>query len=249
MNEFDEISVDEQLKRGLEHLANKIVYAYNTMLMLKQIHDSCLNNPEYQKVLDATPVFWTLFDYNVTNHLLIDVVNIFDERPKSNDVVSIDWLIQTSKKNTSVFPRSRTSETTNLNTHKKEQCRTFIDVDKHIKEAEEKYCSIKETIERVKRHRNKRIAHSDKNLYIWKAELTELDAVQWGDVEKLFETAMKIVNTFSYLLRDSGYYFTLGNHDRDTDALLHYAALGLKTEEHEKREILKSLRGTTYDQL
>ncbi len=244
MNELGKISVKEELKLGLEHLANKIVYAYNTMLMLRQIHDSCLDNPEYQKVLDATPVFWTLVDYNIANHLLVDAANIFDKSQR-DDVFSIPWLIQTSAGNKDVFPQFRVNEVMNLVTHKKVKRRNDIYVDELIKQAEEKYYSVQDIVERVKFPRNKKIAHSDKALIIKKVELSTIVSLQWADIEKLLETAMEIVNIVSYMLCDLQYGLKLGNHDRDAEALLRYAALGLKTEEQNKMEILRSMRGTT----
>lgn len=201
MNQVEQVR--ERIQKEIKKLVNQLTAAYSSYEILKQITTWYNENDDYAEIIGESITFWGIVKYSMTTQLVLDLANIYDDH---KDTVNLRHLLEQAKKNPSVFPTEKIRTPLNMKTLKPIEIHISNDVQGAIDNSEKLLENVAEEISKLRKYRNKQLAHTDLDILLKQKTVSNLT---WKEINLLMETAMKIINSISVALTDRSYVFEL----------------------------------------
>ena len=219
-------SIIEKLKKALDLLADHMIRVRSNLAIIQGLKETVEEKPEYTNLMNQSVAFWHMTIQNDRSQLAYVLSKVFDT---GIDVISIKSIIETCAKNEHVLKPIFDE----INASHDGSTERLSDYAALMQRVQETYDNSSDLIEKLKRIRNKQIAHLDKQMALG---IKESLSLEWNEIEKLADIAEGIINTISVSLFDSVYYFHVLDDEKDVKKLLLYAMLGYtQTKEQRKK--------------
>ncbi|MBE6567763.1 MAG: hypothetical protein E7657_03790 [Ruminococcaceae bacterium] len=214
----------EKLEATLNEFLHEITIIKTNWIIWNGLREEMQEGAKYEKLLEYSPCFWTVTLNNLLSKTLLGTAKLYDEH---KDCLGLQKLINICDQNQTLFPKSHAIIHTNGYTGEQIPYEVQKDICANIKEAREKYQSVQNFRSQLITLRDKHLAHLDKSTFLNAKELYREVALKKEALEKLFETAAGIANSFLSCLSNNVVYTEFHNVD-DYQILLTYIKEGKK---------------------
>lgn len=221
----------ERVIATFEKTLSDIIIIKTNWLIWKGLRNNLHKGAEYEELLEYSPCFWTITLDNLLSKVLMGTAKLYDE---DKGCMGLQKIINICEQHQKLFPKSRTIMVTDGYTGEKDSYIVEKDIIADIKNARQKYQSIKDIRMQLITLRDKHLAHTDKSVFLGTEEFYREISLKGEALEKLIEIAADIVNTFLSNLSDTLFYTEFENAD-DYEKLLRYVKKGKEAYRQEIR--------------
>lgn len=200
-------SISEEVRQNLKQIENELIWICSCTNMHKCLFEELEKGEKYKRVAKKTSFVFMVLDQSLQNNTLIGLAKICDEQNQSIGIKAIIDMIKEQAESDSEYHliQERISRATNL------------------------YEETKDVRKKLKKLRNKNLAHNDKKSSNNLEKLYEDNKINFGDV---FQLINKLYNILHIFLDDNGNEYENKECKYrceyvEVRALLEYAARGM----------------------
>lgn len=201
----------DELIQKINALLEDIILATSSKKLLEEI-SKYDKEEKYHNVIQKYPCFWNLTIRNIESNIALITAKLYDAH---KDCFGLQKLINVCEQSPKLFPERRELFGEVIET----------DVVSISKKAQTLLNNMKSQSDLLREHRDKNIAHKDKQYIIRQNKLYEGYPLTWGDIDDLLHTATGICNIFLAELTEKAIVPIYSNFD-DIFGLLDNAHIG-----------------------
>lgn len=181
---FDKDKLDNQIYK----LYNEVVHVNSHLRLLLDMENFLFENEYYKDVHDISPAFWKMVSISTFNNILISLARFCDE---TRDVFSVKVMIDKIENN-------KKSYFNDEQMHEYYKCRKYQEIkpDELIEKAKKYYESTLTIRGKLKKYRNKILAHSDYASYTETNELLKHLPISVYEMNFLIDKIFLIIDLF-----------------------------------------------------